>query len=449
MEIKQDAQRLAYYKDFPQVLEPMEHSTSSVTGLFIGINFDAEELINSLECCGNIMRIDCNFGHKINKAWETDILVIKSTAKKSKKSSESRKGQGDCSSFNSQISFIIRGSHVCPKSKIGESHKNAIVINLGMNELVTKTYKIKVFCNGAVSIPGVLIEDMADIKWPLDELCGYLTRILLPPKSVRQLMLFPIMKNYKTALKKGGININELQNYCEKHFNNLTNTRMSDIVEFLCCPAFIIDQRKSDDIQPIFNGWNEWFELPAPETLRINGNELRRFITASTKAKNLYVDINVLMSEIKYAGPLLSDIYNRVRIIYEALAARYQHISDNSYQRIIYFAIKQWSINLKSQLVSERDNMLSHFKYDPEKYSGFIIKVKTPRFNNTNKRTTIKIFPSGKINIDGAPSYAYAEFIYWWLNHIFVENPKLIYIASEFNYDDTDSEFSEDSEDSE
>jgi hypothetical protein len=127
------------------------------------------------------------------------------------------------------------------------------------------------------------------------------------------------------------------------------------------------------------------------------------------------------------------------------MATKCQIIGDHIYSRIVYFAIRDWALRIKTKLDSERENLLSHFKYDPEKYSGFIIKVKTPNVADDNKRTTIKIFPSGKINIDGATSRADAEYIYWWLNSIFATNPRLSFADVLANYNDTDSEFSDDS----
>jgi hypothetical protein len=45
---------------------------------------------------------------------------------------------------------------------------------------------------------------------------------------------------------------------------------------------------------------------------------------------------------------------------------------------------------------------LSLIKFFPERYTGIILKFKTPIPENKNKLTTVKIFSSGKINIDGS-----------------------------------------------
>lgn len=47
---------------------------------------------------------------------------------------------------------------------------------------------------------------------------------------------------------------------------------------------------------------------------------------------------------------------------------------------------------------------LNLIKFFPERYTGIILKFKTPIEDNANKLTTVKIFSSGKINIDGSNS---------------------------------------------
>jgi hypothetical protein len=47
---------------------------------------------------------------------------------------------------------------------------------------------------------------------------------------------------------------------------------------------------------------------------------------------------------------------------------------------------------------------LNLIKFFPERYTGIILKFKTPIEDNVNKLTTVKIFSSGKINIDGSNS---------------------------------------------
>jgi TATA-box binding protein (TBP) (component of TFIID and TFIIIB) len=93
-----------------------------------------------------------------------------------------------------------------------------------------------------------------------------------------------------------------------------------------------------------------------------------------------------------------------------------------------------------ASLKSSKNNMISHILYNPEIYPGFSVKIKTPTAKKEKKMTTIKLFPSGKINIDGANNREEAEFLYYWLNDIFCNNPQFIFNEGDEN--DSDDEFS-------
>lgn len=63
---------------------------------------------------------------------------------------------------------------------------------------------------------------------------------------------------------------------------------------------------------------------------------------------------------------------------------------------------------------------ITRIKYNPERYPGLLIKFTTPIENNPKKETTIKMFKSGKVNIDGAVSEADAAIHYEWINDFYV-----------------------------
>src|SRR5690606_12680201 len=66
-------------------------------------------------------------------------------------------------------------------------------------------------------------------------------------------------------------------------------------------------------------------------------------------------------------------------------------------------------------------------QYDLEKYAGIKIKFRRPlhiisKPTDEFKDITIKIYQSGKINIDGGKEIAEIEELYIWLNDILVKN---------------------------
>ena len=95
--------------------------------------------------------------------------------------------------------------------------------------------------------------------------------------------------------------------------------------------------------------------------------------------------------------------------------------------------------------VDERD-LLSEVKYVVERYQGLIIKFRTPIPGKPQKKTTIKFFTSGKINIDGAISEESAEYYYNWVDKFFIKydvNNTIMYTPIAIVFDDTSDEESE------
>lgn len=72
-------------------------------------------------------------------------------------------------------------------------------------------------------------------------------------------------------------------------------------------------------------------------------------------------------------------------------------------------------------------------QFDLEKYAGIKIKFKRPmhniiKQNDAIKYITIKIYQSGKINIDGGKEVAEIEELYMWLNSILMKNEEELII---------------------
>jgi hypothetical protein len=65
---------------------------------------------------------------------------------------------------------------------------------------------------------------------------------------------------------------------------------------------------------------------------------------------------------------------------------------------------------------------ITEIKYNIERYPGLIIKFATPIQRNPTKQTTIKMFQSGKVNIDGAISEECALYYYNWINDFYVKH---------------------------
>lgn len=94
--------------------------------------------------------------------------------------------------------------------------------------------------------------------------------------------------------------------------------------------------------------------------------------------------------------------------------------------------------NIKNEIkeyIGEKNNIIgmAEIQNNCERYFGLILKFYRPVPWKMNKRTTIKILRSGKINIDGGNSIEEAYELYHWLEHIFVDNyDSIIYDPDSF-----------------
>lgn len=111
----------------------------------------------------------------------------------------------------------------------------------------------------------------------------------------------------------------------------------------------------------------------------------------------------------------------------ETLFKNQKDTDDNS---PIYDLIDEIGENLNLQCVDDikeyigkknNDIGIAEIQNNCERYFGLILKFYRPVSWKMNKRTTIKILRSGKINIDGGNSVEEAFELYHWLEHIFVE----------------------------
>jgi hypothetical protein len=78
-------------------------------------------------------------------------------------------------------------------------------------------------------------------------------------------------------------------------------------------------------------------------------------------------------------------------------------------------------------------------KYNVERYPGLILKFSTPIPRNQQKQTTLKLFQSGKGNIDGAISEESAMYHYNRVNAIYAKYSDILYIPKEDNSSDDSS----------
>jgi hypothetical protein len=273
-------------------------STLTAQGFLSNVNFEEKDLIHAVEPLGRIKKITCNYGEAYNTNFKDMVIKKKQTNRGRKpkvKKRNVRKNQGNGKYFNSQITFWVQSL-----------------------KILTKYYKIKLFRNGTIEIPGGLEPSMDDVNIAVEVVREAMENCLV--EDVRVLELYSIMRNYK-------------------------------------------------------------FETVA-EDIRIN-----------------------------------------ISVLYQIFITAHQN---------------------KCQSV----NNITEIKYNIERYPGLIIKFATPIPRNPRKQTTIKMFQSGKVNIDGAISEECAWYYYNWINDFYVTHEDaILYTPNKVVvYSDSESDAPYDSE---
>jgi hypothetical protein len=467
---------LKMYQSKQLLFSPLRSSTLTSKGILKNVEFDEKECL-AFECTPKVLTVDSNYIHIRWSLFDESAKKKSNRGRKKKvKKTKVRKiqGTGDC--MNSQIQFGIIGQHIRKipdfpdkHSKTQSDEETEIVIldnpetniqdddlnlNLNLNldsesatfqelesseniekmniaqiarkylpkleipegyELVIKKYKFLVFRNGRFTLPGVLTEDLSDAIEPTNELCRFLSReFWAEDGKVALAGIYATMRNYKFQLLQRKIDLLKLHEFCSKHFHTLLNIHFRHVRQYL--------------VEEILNLINQPI---------INFTKLKPYLMNALPPKNLYVNFDKLQTELSKFD--LVKNYKRVLSLQDLVYKYFQiNIDDNLRSQIWSAYLSNFLRSLELRLTKDPDNMLSHIKYDPEKYPGFIIKIKTPLLDKKDKVTTIKLFKSGKIDIDGANNRQEAEFIYYWLNSLFVDNLELTFNPDELLADDED-----------
>jgi hypothetical protein len=133
------------------------------------------------------------------------------------------------------------------------------------------------------------------------------------------------------------------------------------------------------------------------------------------------------MGDIKYVSDVICEAIGRVLVEDVNIINLYSIMRNYKFTIISNNALI--SINkLKNkfiQSVDEGDALVKdvcQIKYNSERYPGLIVKFSTPIPTNLSKETTIKMFQSGKVNIDGSVSEEQAWYYYNILNEFYLKH---------------------------
>jgi hypothetical protein len=145
------------------------------------------------------------------------------------------------------------------------------------------------------------------------------------------------------------------------------------------------------------------------------------------------IEISYIISVMRNYICRISDHSNKIRL--NSLETLLNQIKDNKFLKKKYNIIDNWlSIipnvniinNIKKYIGIIDPIGIAEIQHNSERYFGLIIKFYRPVPWEPNKRTTIKILRSGKINIDGGNSINEVYELYYWLENLFSDNIETI-----------------------
>lgn len=159
-------------------------STMTLDGVITNVKFDKVTAIDHLTLTRSVVEIGCNYGYKILEEYKTmSCYKDRMTKKQRRVKQNSGRKQGLGTHFNSQVTFTI----VSDKDEVN-------------------SYQVKLFTNGRVQIPGIgklskrndeLLEDILSIMVSYIE--SYPDVLMLNKNNpVDMDYLCPILQNYKS-----------------------------------------------------------------------------------------------------------------------------------------------------------------------------------------------------------------------------------------------------------
>jgi len=327
------------------ILTNLEICTVTSCGYMEGLNFIEKDLISILKPPkNNILKICCNYGEIYNEFYKDPPVKIKSKkGRKPNKKKQNRKknGTGVLANkyFSSQISFLVASND--------RWKQNAIVENTPqiLNFDQTKIFKIKLFRNGMIQIPGGMDPNLLDIIEPLKCIKNYISEQFEHEINIKYII--PEMINYKCKL------INSNYRLCPKRIEN-----------------YLISYKNSS--------------------------------ISCVKIEHIQYQLN-LIKENKTWGLTFIETLEKCN-----------------------------EINMAETILKD---------------SLRLVKIYHPNKVNKEKKITIKLLQSGKINIDGCNSIKMISYIYWFFNNFlskgineFIFDITNLPITNDDDYDDDGNE---------
>lgn len=398
-------------------------STVSLAAQLVGVVLDSRYIDkDTFPCRGKIKDISCNWFHNRMEGWIPNYMRKKSKRgrKPKEKTPTTRKRQGDGSSFNSQITFLVEEKmrRKRPLKDDLYSAKAELIPNTD-EEYIFKEYKIKVFNTGSMTVPGVLRDDYSDFTFrggPLDELVDYF-RDIYGNDEIYATGFVPNMMNFKSVLIRmpnstavpKGLDLYEMCDCFNNTMQGYCKISMKALHSFLAAPT--IDGKH-------FTSWYNVTDGP------IDLEAMYRYISDSEQVKDIVVPRTLLNKIIMSSG--YKEIYDKMRVLVYAQRRQTSAINPTTYNKIATMLTEPLIDRIHKTIMNENYDRPIYAVYNPQNYCALVVHVGIPTPKDPHLRSTVKIFSSGKINIDACTSVEAAEKVFAYINKVLNDHPELI-----------------------
>lgn len=459
--------QLSRLKKIPLVLGELSLSTITANTKFLNVNFDS---LLSNEAKSQGICADKNFVRLImERGLEPPIIGIQNMYVKNRifihpdyikpppvKSNRGRKkkqgnaktgGQADPKnpSFKSAIEFSIYKTITRPIPKYADTNSKTAHQNGDGTETFNKTYKIKLFCNGSVTMSGILKMDYSDVRAPLQDLLNYLHGFF--PNAEFTNTIVPSTVNSKCRINMQ-INTSELKHVITETQEGGILMSIDTIIDYYCNPQF----RGDDDIRARYIDWNDLNSLDKPTFYY---NDFITRVKMLSGEKSMIVKLEDLEKLSKFFNE--HQVYKKI-----AVFLKYSKKKVVDAQPIIHRTVKKCVLastiaqDVKSRTKSSA--IKDHSKNNKVRiYAPFRNKYPEPKHKLNRKGEItetithasppiIIIFPKGKLNIMGSMTAEIRDLCYYWINEILYNERDRINADPTKYIDEKDPDFPSDSE---
>ena len=365
------------------------NTANSIKGTLHGVSFNEGEFIHITKCTGNIVMIISPYGQQLAPGYVPKTKNTNRGCKKSKRVYNYIKIDNEFESFRSQVMFVIRRAH---STKI-------------------KEHKILLFRNGMFTLTGI----PPNVSELIIDLLNELITFLQPYFNTKITLgwYYVTMHNYKLTIPNWSIDFSSLYSMLVQKSTDIVVFDYGTLVRTLCLPIF-----KQQHSSPHFIGkWDESVVVTSMPKYELLEHLHSTFEKLMKQKDFVEMDKIIHINSKRFINLMkgLQKYYCMYHHIILWLQRQKKH-NQKFNEIFIKVIVTSYLDRLYADIFYHEDNIICDYIYDSEKYQGFQLKILTPTRSRLKKQTTITLFSSGRVNINGVSGPLEAQILNWWLN---------------------------------